>query len=93
MWLLHKSISKNCKCWKYIISCDDIVQAYAIEWKKYCTASGYANIICEYLNKLITKRDSSGGGGRSSKGPYQRQIIEAVKIFPFPYPLLLLFNV
>ncbi|TPX34674.1 hypothetical protein SmJEL517_g02760 [Synchytrium microbalum] len=35
-----------------LLQFDDVVTAYATEWDKYSTASRFANVICEYLNRL-----------------------------------------
>ncbi|KAL7753781.1 hypothetical protein RI367_000713 [Sorochytrium milnesiophthora] len=32
---------------------DNLVEAYAVEWLNYQSASGYANVICEYLNRQL----------------------------------------
>lgn len=38
------------------MAAQDIVQAYATAWEKFKSASDYANMICEYLNKTLERR-------------------------------------
>ncbi|KAJ3026475.1 UNVERIFIED_CONTAM: hypothetical protein HDU68_005607, partial [Siphonaria sp. JEL0065] len=57
---------------KRILDHDDIVSAYAKEWAHYRTASAYLDKICEYLNKMILKKQlpntlaNTGGVGSLS---------------------------
>ncbi|KAJ3150527.1 Cullin-2 [Geranomyces michiganensis] len=59
---------------EYIVQQDDLVTAYATAWEQYRIASGYLDVICEYLNRSILKlklpygaaatRGMLGGPGR-----------------------------
>ncbi|KAJ3153178.1 Cullin-2 [Geranomyces variabilis] len=40
---------------EYIVLQDDLVTAYATAWEQYRIASGYLDVICEYLNRSILK--------------------------------------
>ncbi|KAJ3085451.1 Cullin-2 [Quaeritorhiza haematococci] len=69
-----------------ILQHDDIVSAYAHEWEKYKTASTYANIICEYLNRMLVKleppyRMKRGPQDGRSRSRQQRQSIEALAFY------------
>jgi len=63
---------------------DDVVSAYAREWERYSLAAGFSSMICDYLNKLLT-RDNKARGIADKKmtvqgGNYKRQTIQAVSM-------------
>lgn len=71
-----------------ILDHDDVVSAYAREWKHYSLAAGYSSMMCEYLNKLLVNgtKDNKSRGMVDKKttvqgGNYRRQTVQAVGVF------------
>ncbi|CAB4428705.1 unnamed protein product [Rhizophagus irregularis] len=68
-----------------ILDHDDVVSAYAREWKHYSLAAGYSSMMCEYLNKLLVNgtKDNKSRGMVDKKttvqgGNYRRQTVQAL---------------
>ncbi|TPX64061.1 hypothetical protein SpCBS45565_g06144 [Spizellomyces sp. 'palustris'] len=63
-----------------ILSRDDVVTAYARAWEKYRVAASYANIICEYLNRMLLKMRPPFGDTKRpfSHGRYLKLSVEAL---------------
>ncbi|KAI9096173.1 Cullin [Phlyctochytrium arcticum] len=63
---------------------DGLVAAYASEWEKYRVASFYANIICQYLNRMLSKaRAPAGGVNRHASVDAKVQSVSAVEALAF----------
>ncbi|RUS20694.1 Cullin [Endogone sp. FLAS-F59071] len=70
---------------QHILEHDDIVTAYARDFEKYYLAADYANMLCDYLNRLLLKsKDPSVTHADKRQtvgdGRYRRQTIQAVCI-------------
>ncbi|KAJ3300541.1 Cullin-2 [Borealophlyctis nickersoniae] len=62
-----------------ILQHHDLVTAYATEWEKYMTASGYTNVICQYLNRMLSKmKDPYSNSRTAGDGRYRKMSIEAL---------------
>ncbi|CAI2161539.1 18874_t:CDS:10 [Funneliformis geosporum] len=64
-----------------ILNHDDVVSAYAREWKHYSLAAGFSSMICDYLNKLLVNSKSRAISDRKMTvqgGNYRRQTVQAL---------------
>ncbi|CAG8824242.1 34725_t:CDS:2, partial [Racocetra persica] len=66
-----------------ILDHDDVVSAYVREWEHYRVASDASSKICEYLNRLIMKKDPKDRSGMDRNrlvedGKYRRQTVHAL---------------
>jgi hypothetical protein len=73
-----------------ILDHDDVVSAYARDWKHYSLAAGYSSMMCDYLNKLLVNgtKDNKIRGMVDKKsvvqgGNYRRQTVQAVSVMIF----------
>ncbi|KAF9903555.1 hypothetical protein EC991_003721 [Linnemannia zychae] len=65
-----------------ILSHDEIVPIYAMYWKKYSIATGYLDLICQYLNgRIVSQRRVAGVSDRRlfvGQTNYPRQDVQAL---------------